>query len=92
MNELAKEVEDIEQLSKKGEVVNQTRIKSKTASLINKVLMVLPEAQKNIATLAPLTPLIGESVERLVTEYNLILRSSNSKNRLRLIKSKKLND
>jgi hypothetical protein len=70
LNELAKEVQDI----KPGEeqqidYVKQTQIESKTATAIQKVLNVLPEAAETAATFTPLAPfskLIGKGVQGIV--------------------------
>src|SRR5688572_27505533 len=64
MNELAKEVEDIKP-AKEEEIdyLKQTQVESKTASLIQRVLTVLPEAAETAATFTPLAPfskLIGK--------------------------------
>jgi soluble cytochrome b562 len=76
MNELAKEVEDIKQPGKEGEqqeaeidYVKQTQIETKTASLIQRVLQVLPEAAETAATFTPLAPfskLIGKGTQQIV--------------------------
>jgi hypothetical protein len=70
MNELAKEVEDVKP-GKEVEIdyVKQTQVESKTASLIQKVLTVLPEATETAATFTPLAPfskLIGKGVQGIV--------------------------
>jgi hypothetical protein len=70
LNEFAKEVQDI----KPGEeelidYIKQTQIESKTASTIQKVLNVLPEAAETAATFTPLAPfskLIGKGVQGIV--------------------------
>jgi hypothetical protein len=70
LNEFAKEVQDM----KPGEeelidYVKQTQIESKTASTIQKVLNVLPEAAETAATFTPLAPyskLIGKGVQGIV--------------------------
>ena len=78
MNELAKEVEDIKQPGKEGkqeqqeeqiDYVKQTQIETKTASLIQRVLKVLPEAAETAATFTPLAPfskLIGKGTQQIV--------------------------
>jgi soluble cytochrome b562 len=74
MNELAKEVEDIKpgkEGKEEGEIdyVKQTQIETKTASLIQRVLTVLPEAAENIALFTPLAPiskLIGKGTQQIV--------------------------
>jgi hypothetical protein len=65
MNELAKEVEDVKPTTKDEEIdyVKQTQVETKTASLIQRVLTVLPEAAETAATFTPLAPfskLIGK--------------------------------
>jgi hypothetical protein len=77
MNELAKEVEDIkqpregkqEQQEEQIDYVKQTQIETKTASLIQRVLKVLPEAAETTATFTPLAPfskLIGKGTQQIV--------------------------
>jgi hypothetical protein len=76
MNDLAKEVEDIKQPGKEGEqkeeavdYVKQTQIEIKTASLIQRVLRVLPEAAETVSIFVPLSPLselIGKPILYLV--------------------------
>jgi SMC interacting uncharacterized protein involved in chromosome segregation len=91
LNEFAKEVQDM----KPGEeelidYVKQTQIESKTASTIQKVLNVLPEAAETAATFTPLAPfskLIGKGVQGIVDaivakrrrEMNPFFRSNNKK-------------
>lgn len=70
MNELAKEVEDVKP-GKEAEVdyVKQTQVETKTASLIQRVLTVLPEAAETAATFTPLAPfskLIGKGTQQIV--------------------------
>jgi DNA-directed RNA polymerase subunit M/transcription elongation factor TFIIS len=72
MDELAKEVEDIKP-GKEGEqeidYVKQTQVESKTASLVQRVLKVLPEAAETAATFTPLAPfskLIGKGTQQIV--------------------------
>lgn len=69
MNELAREVEDIRP-GKEAEVdyVKQTQVEPKTASLIQRVLNVLPEAAETAAftPLAPFSKLIGEGIRQIV--------------------------
>jgi hypothetical protein len=70
MNELAKEVEGVKP-GKEAEVdyVKQTQVETKTASLIQRVLNVLPEAAETAATFTPLAPfskLIGKGTQQIV--------------------------
>jgi hypothetical protein len=72
INELAKEVQDIKP-GKEGEqvldYVKQTNVEAKTASVIQKVLDVLPQAAETTATFTPLAPfskLIGKGVQGIV--------------------------
>jgi len=70
IDELAKEVKDIKP-GKEQEIdyVKQTNVEAKTASLIQKVLDVLPQAAENVATFTPLAPfskLIGKGVQGIV--------------------------
>ena len=69
MSELAKEVEDIRP-DKEQEIgyVKQTNVEAKTASVIQKVLNVLPQAAETAATFTPLAPfskLIGEGMQEM---------------------------
>jgi hypothetical protein len=71
LNELAKEVQDIkpEEEQQQIDYVKQTQIESKTATTIQKVLDVLPEAAQTAATFTPLAPfskLIGKGVQGIV--------------------------
>ena len=71
MNELAKEVEDVKPGQEEEEIdyVKQTQVESKTATLIQKVLTVLPEAAETAATFTPLAPfskIIGKGVQGIV--------------------------
>jgi SMC interacting uncharacterized protein involved in chromosome segregation len=70
IDELAKEVKDIKP-GKEEEIdyVKQTNVEAKTASVIQKVLDVLPEAAQTAATFTPLAPfskLIGKGVQAIV--------------------------
>jgi hypothetical protein len=79
LNEFAKEVQDI----KPGEeelidYIKQTQIESKTASTIQKVLNVLPEAAETAATFTPLAPfskLIDKGVQGIVDAIALKKRN-----------------
>lgn len=71
LNELAKEVQDIKPGEEQQQIdyVKQTQIESKTATTIQKVLDVLPEAAETVATFTPLAPfskLIGKGVQGIV--------------------------
>jgi hypothetical protein len=75
LNELAKEVQDIKPMKDgveaKQEIdyVKESNIQSKTASVIQRVLTVLPEAAENIALFTPLAPiskLIGKGIQQIV--------------------------
>jgi hypothetical protein len=79
MSELAKEVEEIRQ-GKEQEIdyVKQTNLEAKTASVIQKVINVLPQAAETAATFTPLAPfskLIGKGIQEMV---NAIQRRSGS--------------
>jgi hypothetical protein len=67
VNELAKEVKDIKLGKEKGiDYVKQTVVESRTATLIQKVLNVLPQAAETATTFTPLAPfskLIGKGVQ-----------------------------
>jgi SMC interacting uncharacterized protein involved in chromosome segregation len=70
INELAEEVKDVKP-GKEEEVdyVKQTNVEAKTASVIQKVLDVLPQAAETTATFTPLAPfskLIGKGVQGIV--------------------------
>ena len=74
MDELAKEVEDI-QPGKDQEIdyVKQTNVEAKTASVIQKVLNVLPQVPETAVTFTPLAPiskLIGKGVQEIVNAIN----------------------
>jgi hypothetical protein len=72
IDELANEVKDVKPGQEEEEeidYVKQTLIESKTASLIQKVLTVLPEAAETAATFTPLAPfskIIGKGVQGIV--------------------------
>jgi predicted nucleic acid-binding Zn-ribbon protein len=71
LNELAKEVQDIKPGEEEQQIdyVKQTQIESKTATTIQKVLDVLPEAAETVSTFTPLAPfskLIGKGVRQIV--------------------------
>jgi hypothetical protein len=71
LNELAKQVEDVKAGSEGEEIdyVKQTEVESKTASLIQKILYVLPEAAETAATFTPLAPfskIIGKGTRQIV--------------------------
>jgi zinc-ribbon domain len=79
INELAEEVKDVK-LGKEEEVdyVKQTNVEAKTASVIQKVLDVLPQAAETTATFTPLAPfskLIGKGVRGIV---DAIVKRKNS--------------
>ena len=81
MSELAKEVEDIKP-GKEREIdyVKQTNIETKTASVIQKVLNVLPQAAETTVTftsLAPFSRLIGKGMQEMV---NAIQRRRSNNN------------
>jgi hypothetical protein len=71
LEELAKEVEDVKPRKGESEInyVKRTNIESKTATVIQRVLNVLPEAAETAATFTPLAPFsrfIGKGVEQIV--------------------------
>ena len=73
MNELAKEVQDVkpgkEEEQEEIDYIKQTQVESKTASLIQKVLTVLPEGAETAATFTPLAPfskIIGKGIQHIV--------------------------
>lgn len=73
MDELAEEVKDIKQETqekKEIDYVKQVQIETKTASLIQKALKILPQAAETAsATFVPLAPfskLIGKGTQYLV--------------------------
>lgn len=79
MSELAKEVKDIRP-GKEPEIdcAKKTNIEAKTASVIQKVLNVLPQAAETAATFTPLAPfskLIGKGMQEMV---NAIQRRSST--------------
>jgi hypothetical protein len=70
MSELAKEVEDLRP-GEKQEIayVKQTNIEAKTASVVQRVLNVLPQAAETAAVFTPLAPfskLIGKGMQEMV--------------------------
>jgi DNA repair exonuclease SbcCD ATPase subunit len=70
INELAEEVKDVKP-GKEEEIdyVKQTNVEAKTASVIQKVLDVLPQAAETAATFTPLAPfskLIGKGIQGIV--------------------------
>ena len=71
INELAKETEDIEKGKRVSEIdyVKRTAIESKTATLVQQVLRILPTAVETAAAFSPLAPfskLIGKGVQQIV--------------------------
>ncbi|MGE5633966.1 MAG: hypothetical protein ACM3VV_01920 [Deltaproteobacteria bacterium] len=73
MDELAEEVKDIKQETqekKEIDYVKQVQIETKTASLIQKVLKILPQAAETASAiflpLAPFSKLIGKGTQYLV--------------------------
>jgi zinc ribbon protein len=70
LNELAKEVQDIKPgKEKEVDYVKQTNVEAKTASVIQKVVDVLPQVAETAATFTPLAPfskLIGRGVQGIV--------------------------
>lgn len=69
MNELAEEVKNIKQKPEEKEIdyVKQVQIETKTASLIQKVLKILPQAASGtFVPLAPFSKLIGKGTPYLV--------------------------
>jgi hypothetical protein len=68
INELAEEVQDVKP-GKELDYVKQTNVEAKTASVIQKVLDVLPQAAETATTFTPLAPfskLIGKGVQGIV--------------------------
>jgi hypothetical protein len=70
LEELAKEVQDVKPgREEQMDYPKQVNIESKTVSVIQKILNVLPEAAETVATFTPLSPfskLIGRGVEQIV--------------------------
>ena len=70
LEELAKEVQDVKPgREEQIDYPNQVNIESKTVSVVQKILDVLPEAAETAATFTPLAPfskLIGRGVEQIV--------------------------
>jgi hypothetical protein len=70
LTELGKEVEDIKPGQEdKVDYVKKIQVEGKTASLVQKVLDVLPEAAENISSLTPVAPfnkIIGKTVQSIV--------------------------
>jgi hypothetical protein len=69
LEELAKEVQDVKPgREEQMDYPKQVNIESKTVSVIQKILNVLPEAAETVATFTPLSPfskLIGRGVEQI---------------------------
>jgi hypothetical protein len=69
LEELAKEVQDVKPgREEQIDYPNQVNIESKTVSVVQKILNVLPEAAETAATFTPLSPfskLIGRGVEQI---------------------------
>lgn len=82
MSELAKEVEDIKPRKEQEiDYVKQTNVEAKTASVIQRVLNVLPQAAETAAAFTPLTPfskLIGKGVQEIVNTIQRRKSSSSS--------------
>jgi hypothetical protein len=74
LEELAKEVQDVKPgREEQIDYPNQVNIESKTVSVVQKILNVLPEAAETAATfipLAPFTKLIGRGVEQIVDDIS----------------------
>jgi hypothetical protein len=70
LEELAKEVQDVKPgREEQMDYPNQVNIESKTVSVVQKILNVLPEAAETAATFTPLAPfskLIGRGVTQIV--------------------------
>jgi predicted nucleic acid-binding Zn-ribbon protein len=70
LEELAKEVQDVKPgREEQMDYPNQVNIESKTVSVVQKILNVLPEAAETAATFTPLAPfskLIGRGITQLV--------------------------
>ena len=69
LDDLAKEIEEIKPGKEKLDYVKQMNVESKTATLIQKILDVLPEAAETASTFTPLAPfskLIGKGVQQIV--------------------------
>jgi zinc-ribbon domain len=70
LEELAKEVQDVKPgREEQMDYPKQVNIESKTVSVVQKILNVLPEAAETAATFTPLAPfskLIGRGVEQIV--------------------------
>ena len=70
ISELAKEVEDVKPgQEEKVDYVKKLQVEGKTASLVQKILEVLPEAAETASAFTPLAPfskIIGKTVKNLI--------------------------
>ena len=70
LDKLAKEVQDVKPGKEEDlDYVKQTNVEAKTASVIQRVLDVLPQAAETVATFTPLAPfskLIGKGIQGIV--------------------------
>lgn len=83
VDNLAEEVQDIKPDQQEVDYVKQTAVESKTATLIQKVLSVLPQTAEVVATFTPLAPfskLLGKGIKSIVEAIQKSL--NNSKNNI----------
>ena len=80
VDNLAEEVQDIKPDQQEVDYVKQTAIESKTATLIQKVLSVLPQTAEVVATFTPLAPfskLLGKGIKSIVEAIQKSMNNSN---------------
>ncbi len=80
VDNLAEEVQDINPDQKEVDYVKQTAVEAKTATLIPKVLPVLPQTAEIVATFTPLAPfskLLGKGIKNIVEAIQKSLNNSN---------------
>lgn len=79
VDNLAEEVQDIKPDQQQVDYVKQTAVESKTATLIQKVLSVLPQTAEVVATFTPLAPfskLLGKGIKNIVEAIQKSLNDS----------------
>ena len=80
VDNLAEEVQDIKPDQQEVDYVKQTAVEAKTATLIQKVLSVLPQTAEVVATFTPLAPfskLLGKGIKTIVEAIQKSLNNSN---------------
>jgi hypothetical protein len=83
VDDLAKEVQDIKPDQQKVDYIKKIAVESKTATLIQRVLSVLPQTAEVITTFTPLAPfskLLGKGVKNIVEAIQKSNSNSNTSN------------